>query len=160
MSIAIVVLLANIYLFNTAHKDLARARSITEATNLATSKIADFRADDHFDDRSTDVTVHAGRRPGYHRHPGRASSVASSADRRRQAPAPCGPAELRFCIRRIRGDCRRTTAAAISGRRRPAKSYLREFSDLNPPPVADLVGDLVKIKVDVAWIGWRTRTTT
>ena len=44
LSISIVVLLANIYLLNTAHKDLARARSITAATNLATSKIADFRA--------------------------------------------------------------------------------------------------------------------
>ena len=44
MSVSIVVLLANIYLFNTAHKDLALARSITTATNLATSRIADFRA--------------------------------------------------------------------------------------------------------------------
>ena len=44
LSISIIVLLANIYLINTAHKDLARARSITAATNLATSKIADFRA--------------------------------------------------------------------------------------------------------------------
>ena len=44
MAISIVVLLANIYLFNTAHRNLAHARSITDATNLATGKIADFRA--------------------------------------------------------------------------------------------------------------------
>ena len=44
LSISIIVLLANIYLINTAHKNLARARSITAATNLATSRIADFRA--------------------------------------------------------------------------------------------------------------------
>ena len=44
MSIAIVVLLANIYLFNTAQRDFALAKSVTEATNLATNRIADFRA--------------------------------------------------------------------------------------------------------------------
>lgn len=44
LSISIIVLVANISLINRAHKDLARARSITAATNLATSKIADFRA--------------------------------------------------------------------------------------------------------------------
>lgn len=43
MSIAIIVLLANIYLFNTSQKNFALAKSITEATNLATSRIADFR---------------------------------------------------------------------------------------------------------------------
>ena len=43
MSIAIVVLLANIYLFNTAQKNFTLAKSVTEATNLATSRIADFR---------------------------------------------------------------------------------------------------------------------
>ena len=43
MSISIVVLLANIYLFNTAQKDFALAKSLTEATNLATNRIADFR---------------------------------------------------------------------------------------------------------------------
>lgn len=43
MSIAIVVLLANIYLFNASQKNFARAKSVTEATNLATSRIADFR---------------------------------------------------------------------------------------------------------------------
>ncbi|MHB8835772.1 MAG: hypothetical protein ACYC9Y_08685 [Candidatus Methylomirabilia bacterium] len=44
MSIAITVLLANIYLFNTSQKDFALAKNITEATNLATNRIADFRA--------------------------------------------------------------------------------------------------------------------
>jgi hypothetical protein len=43
LSIAITVLLANIYLFNTAQKNLALARSLTDATNLATSGIADLR---------------------------------------------------------------------------------------------------------------------
>lgn len=44
MSISMVVLLANIYLLNTAHKDFAQARAVTAATNLATGKIADLRA--------------------------------------------------------------------------------------------------------------------
>jgi hypothetical protein len=44
MSISVVVLLANIYLFNTAHRDLSVARSVTVATNLATDKVAEFRA--------------------------------------------------------------------------------------------------------------------
>jgi prepilin-type N-terminal cleavage/methylation domain-containing protein len=44
LSISVVVLLANLYLFNIAHRDLALARSITAATNLATGKIADLRA--------------------------------------------------------------------------------------------------------------------
>ena len=36
------------------------------------------------------------------------------------------------------------------------------YIDLDPanPPVADLVGDLVKIKVDVAWTAGQQRTTT
>lgn len=44
LAVAITVLLANIYLFNTSQKDFALAKNITEATNLATSRIADFRA--------------------------------------------------------------------------------------------------------------------
>jgi prepilin-type N-terminal cleavage/methylation domain-containing protein len=44
MSISIVALLANLFLFNTASKDLAAARSLTDATNLAMEKIADFRS--------------------------------------------------------------------------------------------------------------------
>ena len=44
MSIAIIALLANLYLFNRANTDLALSRSLTSATNLATDKIAEFRA--------------------------------------------------------------------------------------------------------------------
>lgn len=44
MSISVIVVLANIYLFNTTHRDLSLARTVTQATNLATEKIAEFRA--------------------------------------------------------------------------------------------------------------------
>lgn len=44
MAITITVMLANLSLFNTARTNLSRGRAITLATNLATSKISDFKA--------------------------------------------------------------------------------------------------------------------
>lgn len=44
MAITITVMMANLYLFNTAQRNLAFSRSLTNATNLATNRIADFRA--------------------------------------------------------------------------------------------------------------------
>lgn len=44
LSISVVALLANLFLVNNANQNLALARSLTDATNLATNKIASFNA--------------------------------------------------------------------------------------------------------------------
>lgn len=46
MVITITVMLANLYLFDTARKNLAQSRALTAATNLATNKIAELKAKD------------------------------------------------------------------------------------------------------------------
>jgi prepilin-type N-terminal cleavage/methylation domain-containing protein len=128
LSISVVVLLANIYLFNTAHRDLALARSITEATNLATSKIADFRAMTIAQINAASPTVSGGANPLGIRQgsdtlcPDCPDSACSSSD--------CSPAAIRYT--------RTWVVSAID-------------LELANPPVADLVGDLVKAKIDVTW---------
>ncbi len=44
MAITIIVMLANLYLFDIARKNLAQSRALTAATNVATSKIAALKA--------------------------------------------------------------------------------------------------------------------
>ena len=112
LAISIAVLFANIYLFNTAHKDLALARSVTSATNLATSRIADFRA-------MTIAQINA------------ASPTVTG-----------GPLA-------VRQGADVTTLDGVQFTR----TWVVSAIDLQnaTPPVADLVGDLVKIRVDVAW---------
>lgn len=129
LSISVVVLLANIYLFNTAHRDLALARSITEATNLATSKIADFRA-------MTIVQINAA-----------APTVAGGANPlgvRQGSDTLCPECPGFDCSG---GDC---SPAAI----RFTRTWIVSSIDLQnaSPPVADLVGDLVKVKIDITWM--------
>lgn len=46
MAITIIVMLANIYLFDIARKNLAQSKALTTATNLATSKIAELKAEE------------------------------------------------------------------------------------------------------------------
>lgn len=46
MVITITVMLANLYLFDIARKNMSQSRALTAATNLATSKIADFKTMD------------------------------------------------------------------------------------------------------------------
>lgn len=112
MSIAIVVLLANIYLFNTSQKNFALAKSVTEATNLATSRIADFRA-------MTIVEINAA------------------------APTVTGG----VLFERKGSDVVTVEGVPFT------RTWVVSAIDLQQtsPPVADLVGDLVKIKIDVAW---------
>lgn len=210
LSLAIVVLLANIYLINTAHKDLARARSITAATNLATGKIADFRA------RVMDATpcFTAGTtianpdlvnytftgngspcttgdiNPAY---PGLLnesfcsppSSLKPDLDSLSPNPAEeypykvaDGPASTPLCkapgVRNPRfcNPAVNPVGCTVVGRTEPPAADQRQketitsdnvpltlawdvsYVDLDPanPPAADLVGDLVKIKVDAAWM--------
>lgn len=113
MSIAIVVLLANIYLFNTAQKDFALAKSVTEATNLATNKIADFRT----------MTI-------------------AQID----AAAPTNTGGPLY----VRQGSDEVTVEGV----RFTRTWVVSAIDLQhaTPPVADLVGDLVKITIDVAWM--------
>jgi hypothetical protein len=142
MSIAIVVLLANIYLFNTAQKDFALAKSVTEATNLATNRIADFRA----------MAI---------------SRPADSVDINRAAPCVTGgPLNVRLGGDRLCTGCSGCPdPTTCTSECLPAdfKSFIVtwEASDIDlqqaTPPVADLVGDLVRIKVDVFWMANKKR---
>jgi len=128
MSISIVVLLANSYLINIANRDLAVARSLTDATNLATIKIADFRAMTIADINTSSPTVPGGANP---------LNIRQGSDTRCPdcpdadcSHADCSPAVTRF-----------TRTWTVSG------------VDLEhtTPPVADMVGDLVKIDIAVDW---------
>jgi prepilin-type N-terminal cleavage/methylation domain-containing protein len=128
MSISIVALLANIYLINTANRDLALARSLTDATNLATNRIADFRAMTVAEINASAPTVQGGANPLNIRQgsdtkcPDCPGSDCSSSN--------CSPAATRFT--------RTWVVSAI------------DLQHANPP-VADLVGDLVKVNVEVSW---------
>jgi prepilin-type N-terminal cleavage/methylation domain-containing protein len=128
MSISIVVLLANIYLFNTAHKNLALARSITNATNLATGRIADFRA----------MTI---------------AAINTQAPTVQSPPNPLGVRQgtNTQCPDCPAADC--SSSACSPEAIRYTVTWIVSAVDLEnaTPPVADLVGDLVKIKITVAW---------
>lgn len=143
LSIAIVVLLANIYLFNTSQKDFAMAKSVTEATNLASSKIADFRA----------MAI---------------SRAADSTDINRSSPCVSGgPLNVRRGGEQLCTGCAvcsdQTICASDACLPPDFKSFITTWtvSDIDlqqtNPPVADLVGDLVKIKVDVFWMAANKR---
>lgn len=113
LAVAISVLLANFYMYSTSQKDFALAKTITEATNLATNRIADFRA-------MTITQINAA------------------------APTNTGGA----LFVRQGGD------EVIVDSVRFTRTWVVSAIDLQQatPPVADLVGDLVKITIDVAWI--------
>ena len=128
MAVSIVVLLANIYLFNTAHKNLALARSITNATNLATGRIADFRAMTIADITAAAPTVHASPNP---------LGIREGTDT--QCPDCPG------------SDC--SSSDCSSEATRYTRTWIVSAVDLEnaSPPVPDLVGDLVKITITVTW---------
>jgi prepilin-type N-terminal cleavage/methylation domain-containing protein len=127
MAISIVALLANIYLINTANRDLALARSLTDATNLATTRIADFRAMTIADINAT-ATPDGGANPLNVRR-GSDTQCPDCPDAN-CSHADCSPSATRF-----------------------NRSWIVSAIDLEhaTPPVADLVGDLVKIDVAVDW---------
>ena len=201
LSLAIVVLLANIYLINTAHEDLARARSITAATNLATGKIADFRArvmdaEPCFEDGTTianrDLVNYTftgngspcttgdinPAYPGLLNEDFCSPPSSSSRDPGYPLTAAAGPASSPLCkapaVRNPRfcDPAVNPVGCTVVGRTEPPAADQRQketiasddvsltlawdvsYVDLDPanPPAADLVGDLVKIKVDAAWM--------
>lgn len=199
MSVAITVLLANIYLFNTSQKDFALAKTITEATNLATNRIADFRArvmdaspcfkpgtttpdpglvNYGFTGNGSPCTT-GDINPDY---PGLLNEDFCSPPSSRAPDFPLkaadgpsgtplceapGARNSRFCNPALNpNDC------TVIGRTEPPLADQRQketlavdgipftlawdvsYVDLDPAasPAADLVGDLVKIKIDVAWM--------
>ena len=210
LAISIAVLFANIYLFNTAHKELARARSITAATNLATSKIADFRARvmDAPPCFSANTTTADASLVNYGftgngspcttgdinpNYPGLLNESfcsppsslkpdldALSPDPAKEYPfkAAAGPAGTPLCKApgvvnpRFCNPALDPVGCTVIGRTEPPAADQRQqeqttvdgvqlalawdvsYVDLDPanPPAADLVGDLVKIKVDAAWM--------
>jgi prepilin-type N-terminal cleavage/methylation domain-containing protein len=114
MAISIVVLLANLFLFTTAQKNLATSRALTDATNLATGKIAEFRT----------MTI---------------AQINASAPTAQAAPNPL--------------NARQGSDTVSSGGTTFSRTWLVSAIDLEhaSPPVADMVGDLVKIRLDVTW---------
>jgi prepilin-type N-terminal cleavage/methylation domain-containing protein len=99
MSITIVALLANLYLFSTAQKNLAESRALTNATNLASGKIAELRG----------KTI---------------------ADIKAEAPK---------------------SASATRDGVDFALSWVVSDVDLDHNGAPEMVGDVVKVKVDAAW---------
>jgi prepilin-type N-terminal cleavage/methylation domain-containing protein len=115
MAVTIVVMLANLYMFNTAQKDLAFGKSLTNATNLATGKIDDFKTQ----------TI---------------PQIKTAAPDVQASPNPL--------------DVRRGTDTVTLDGVAYTRTWTVSDIDLENAavnPVAELVGDLVKIKVDVAW---------
>ena len=112
MAITIVVMLANLFLFSTASKNLAAARVLTEATNLATGSLSNFRA----------MTI------------AQIEAAAPSVD---PTPNPL--------------DVRRGTDTVTAGGVPFTRTWVVSRVDLEGDGIADMVGDLLSIKVDVAW---------
>lgn len=112
MAITIVVMLANLTLFNTAQRNLAHARALTEATNLASGRLADFRA----------MTI---------------AQIEAAAPDLDASPNPL----------RVRRGSDAATADGVPFTRSWAVSDV----DLAQDGAADLVGDAVKIRVEVTW---------
>lgn len=96
MAITIIVMLANIYLFDIARKNLAQSKALTTATNLATNKIAELKA--------KDITA-----------------IASGSE-------TTPPDGIRF-----------------------TSTWVVSSVDLDHDGTPDMVGDVVKIRVDVGW---------
>jgi len=112
MAIGLVVMLANLFLFGTASRDLAASRALTDATNLATGKIADFRA------MSLPEIV----------------AAAPSVD-----PSP-NPLEVR-----------RGTETVAAGGTTFTRAWAVSLADLGGDGAPDLVGELLRIRVEVSW---------
>lgn len=99
MVITITVMLANIYLFNMAQQNFAQSRAMSAATNLATGKIADFKA----------------------------MAVAQI----KAAPPESGPTPLDGILF--------------------TRTWVVTDVDIDHNGTPEMVGDVVKIKVDVRW---------
>jgi prepilin-type N-terminal cleavage/methylation domain-containing protein len=126
LSISVVVLLANIYLFNTAHRDLALARSITEATNLATGTLAVLKSRTIAQINATTNNVPSGLVVGTH------------TDDPNSPPAePADPSDL-VKRQQIEG----TTFSRV---------WAVSNADIDGNGTPELVGDLVKVKIEVTW---------
>jgi len=115
MAVTIVVMLANLTMFNTAQKNLAFSRALTNATNLATGKVDQFKT----------MTI---------------TEIKNAAPDVRTPPNPL--------------DIRQGTEAASVEGVQYALTWTVSDVDLENAavnPVAELVGDVVKITLDVAW---------
>lgn len=126
LSISIVVLLANLFLFNTAQRNLALSRSVTNATNLATNTVAVLKSRTIAQISDTTDNVVSGLTTGTHTD----DQVAAPAD-----PADPGDLEKRQMI--------------------DGTTYSRTWRvsniDIDGNGTPDLVGDLVKISLVVTW---------
>lgn len=121
MVIGAIALTANLTMFNYAQKDFARSRTLTDATNLATTTLADFKTKSINEINLTTDLAASGLKIGTHT----------------EDPAL--------------GNC-----TQIGGR-----TYCRTWEvwnvDVDNDGTADMVGDLVKVRLTVDW--WIGSTT-
>lgn len=181
MTISIVALLANLYLFNTAAKDLSLARALTNATNLATTKLGTartraireprcFRAGTTCPDATLEDNGFTGNgspcpagdvNPAY---PGLLDEDFCSPASSRNAGYPLllsgGPAAFPLCISpgvrnpdlvdRKAGPVTEVETSVVDGTTFTVTSVYADV-DLQHDGSTDLVDDLLKISVEVAW---------
>ncbi len=114
MAITIVMMLANLYLFSTAQKNLSFARSLTQATNLAGRRIDELKG----------MSI---------------AQIEAAAPTLRPSPNPL----------QVREGSDVVAAEGMSYTR----TWVVSQVDLDhaSPPVPDLAGDVVKIRLEVAW---------
>jgi len=126
MSISIVVLLANLFLFSTAQKNLALSRSVTNATNLATSTFAALKGRSLTQIRATTDNVASGLTLGTHRDDPNVPPV---------EPAATVDLEKRQVL----------DGTTFS------RTWRVSNVDIDGDGAPELVGDLVKISLVVTW---------
>jgi prepilin-type N-terminal cleavage/methylation domain-containing protein len=112
MAITVAVMLANLALFDTAHRNLAYSRALTEATNLATNRIADFKT----------------------------MAVADILNAAPNVQASPNPLNVRW------GSDTPTVDGVLFTR-----TWTFSSVDVDHDAAPDMVGDLVKVKMDVTW---------
>lgn len=148
MLIGVVVLTANLTLFNFAQKDFAFSRSLTDATNLATATLADFKTMTvNQINLTTAVPTAAEKTADLARKPplglGGPLVVGWHEETPGHAAAPG------------KGDCTRI------GGRVFCRSWCVSNVDVEPDGTADMVGDIVKVKLVVDWwVGAKRHTVT
>lgn len=126
MAMAMIVLLANIFLINTAHRNMARAKVLTDATNLAADTLAALRTRTLAEVNATTDGIASGFVVGTH--------VDDAVQE------PLSPADAANLVRRQQVG---TTVFT--------RTWTVSNVDSDADGVADLVGDIVKVRVDVAW---------
>lgn len=149
LSISIVVLLANIYLINTTNKSNAQASAISAATNLATSKIADFRA-------MTIVQINAAAPAFQPPCPPSATPYTLNPLNRRQGSDISTVDGVQFTRTWVVSD----VDLDHNGTSSDTDVDQNGVPDSECDDTPDMVGDVVKIVLDVTWLPQHIKIST